>query len=273
MEAVAPALFAACLETLRDRPAGLLTDVDGTLSHLAPTPDSAVVADEIRHALASLARELRVVAVISGRAAADARRLVGVDGLVYVGNHGLEELKDGQARWDPAAEPYRSALAAARQALASLPIEIPGAILEDKGPTISIHYRLAAAPPDARERILARLRPFLPTLRITEGKMVVEARPPVDVAKATAVTRLVEQFDLRGAIYLGDDRTDVGAFAALRGLRDSAKGRPIRALALSVAGPETPPEVLQAADAIVPGVDAVGALLRRLSDALEGGQG
>lgn len=260
----------ACREALRTAPAGLLTDVDGTISPIAPTPAEARVSDEIRSALSRLATELRVVAVITGRAATNARGLVDVPGLLYVGNHGMEELANGSTRWEPAAEPFRPLLSDAAAAVADLPDRIAGVIVEDKGPTLSIHYRQAASPEDARSQILASLRRFGGKLRVTTGKMVVEVRPPVEISKATAVRRIVETHRLRGAVYLGDDRTDLAAFEVLRELRVGAGEARRRTYGVAVAGPETPSDVLAAADAVVSGVEAVATLFQRLADDLEG---
>lgn len=260
----------ACRETLRSAPAGLLTDVDGTISPIAPTPAEARVSDEIRSALSRLATKLRVVAVITGRAAANARGLVGVPGLLYVGNHGMEELANGSARWEAAVEPFRPLLSEAVAAVAHLPDRIPGVIVEDKGPTLSIHYRMATSPDEARDQIRKELRPFDERLRITAGKMVIEVRPPVDISKASAVRHIVENHALRGVVYLGDDRTDVGAFEVLRVLRQGAAEADCRTYGVAVAGAETPDAVLAAADGVVSGVDAVTTLIQRLADELEG---
>lgn len=256
-----------CWATLRVPSAGLLTDVDGTISRIAPTPGAARVGDEIRGALGRLAGELAVVAIVTGRAVADARRLVGVPNLAYVGNHGMEVWAGAGSRWEPRVEPYRPLLEQARAAVEAVPRRIPGAIVEDKGPTLSVHYRRTAAPAEARIAILDQLQPFQDRLRITEGKMVVEVRPPVEVSKATAVRQIVEDHALRGAVYLGDDRTDIGAFQALRVLGASPGGP--RTFSVAVRGAETPPEVLAAADSVVAGVNEVAVLLQRLADALD----
>jgi trehalose 6-phosphate phosphatase len=227
------------------------------------------VEEDVRDALGRLARELTVVAVITGRSMADARRLVGLPELIYLGNHGMEEGTGTGSRWEPSVEAYRPLLGRVLAAVQAIPREIPGTIVEDKGPTLSIHYRVAARPEDARARILELLDPFRDYLRVTEGKMVVEVRPPVELSKATAARRVVDKGQLRGAVFLGDDRTDVGAFAALRALRATPGGP--RTLGVAVAGAGTPPDVIEAADRVVSGVDDVAALLRHLADALEGG--
>jgi trehalose 6-phosphate phosphatase len=234
-------------------------------------PAAAVVDARIRDSLRRLARVLRLVAVISGRGALDAHRIVGVDGLVYVGNHGLERLDRGALLWDAAAEPVRPGLARTVRALRQVLADEPGVIVEDKGATASVHYRLS---PDS-ERVGPAIRRLVEDvaddLRITEGKMVVEIRPPIDVSKGTIVRQLVGEHHLAGVVYLGDDRTDVDAFRALRALRGADGGPVIRTLSVAVAGSETPPEVTSEADAVIPGVAAAGTLVEELAEQLEGG--
>jgi trehalose 6-phosphate phosphatase len=234
-------------------------------------PAAAVVDARIRDSLRRLARVLRLVAVISGRGALDAHRIVGVDGLVYVGNHGLERLDRGALRWDPAAEPFRPALARTVRALRQVLADEPGVIVEDKGATASVHYRLSPDPERVGPAIRRLVEDVADDLRITEGKMVVEIRPPIDVSKGTIVRQLVGEHHLAGVVYLGDDRTDVDAFRALRALRGADGGPVIRTLSVAVAGSETPPEVTSEADAVIPGVAAVGTLVEELAEQLEGG--
>ncbi|MBA3413986.1 MAG: hypothetical protein H0U10_02020, partial [Chloroflexia bacterium] len=88
-----PALLDRCRAVLRRAPAGLLSDIDGTLSDIAPTPADAFVAEGIKESLRRLAARLALVAVVSGRAAEAGRTMVGVDELLYVGNHGMERLR------------------------------------------------------------------------------------------------------------------------------------------------------------------------------------
>src|SRR3954454_4110447 len=98
-EALAPeveAVVAACMEVLRDTPSAVVTDIDGTISAIAPTPAEAMVDPGAKAALDLLARKLAVVVVVSGRAPRDAAAMVGLPGVVYVGNHGLERIVRGE---------------------------------------------------------------------------------------------------------------------------------------------------------------------------------
>jgi len=243
-------------------PSGLLTDLDGTLSPIAPTPELARVAPGARVALRALVRRLAVVAVLTGRSAMDARRMLRVPGVTYVGNHGMEALV-GRRRWiHPDAARAAPAIAAV---LAGLPARLrrDDVRYEPKGLTASIHYRGARDAPAARAAILAALAalPEAATLRITEGRRVVELRPPIEVSKGTAAECLLRRGSLRGALFLGDDRTDLDAMRALH----AARARGVRTLAVAVASAEAPPELLAEADGVVESVAAVEALLGALA--------
>ena len=122
----------------------------------------------------------------------------------------------------------------------------PGVLLEDKGPSLAIHYRLAAEPAAVRERVLAVLGGAggAGDLPVREGKMLIEVLPPVAVNKGTAIARTVERRALASVLVLGDDTTDVDAFEAVRGLRG---GGVVEALAVAVSD-DAPEALLAAAD-------------------------
>ena len=232
----APVVASPALERrLAGTPLLVLLDVDGTLAPIAPRPEEAAVPPETRRAVAALAsRPGTHVALVSGRSAADARRLVAVSNVHAIGNHGCEVMApDGDVVVDPAVAPYRDALALVARALEPLLAEVPGVLLEDKVWTLSVHYRLADP------GIVPRLRGVVADvaarhgLPITEGKKVLEVRPPVTVDKGTAVLALAERIGALGdgasLLYAGDDTTDEDAFRRLR-------ERTPRAVTVRVAG-------------------------------------
>ncbi|HEY7064945.1 MAG TPA: trehalose-phosphatase [Chloroflexota bacterium] len=256
------ALVAAARAVLREPQAALLVDIDGTLSRIAPTPEAATVSPAARDAVRALLGQLTVVAAISGRSASDARRMLDLPGVLYIGNHGMEA-RIGQYHWThPEAEACRAQVA---RVLREVERCLPNADLgfESKGLTASIHYRGAADPAACREAVLAAVAasPDAAPLRITEGRQVVELRPPVAVSKGTAATCLLRRYGLCGALFLGDDRTDLDAVRALHTAR--AEGL-ARVLAVAVASAEAPAELLAEADGTVDGVAGVEALLAKL---------
>jgi trehalose 6-phosphate phosphatase len=221
--------------------AAILLDVDGVLASIVPRPEDARVPAATRSELQRLVERYALVGCVSGRTSADAARVVGVDGIVYAGSHGLE--------LEPEAERWREPL----QAFAA-DVDWP---LEDKGLTVSFHYRGAPDEEAARaelERVAERARAV--GLRARFGRKVLELLPPVDADKGTAVRRLLDERALERALYAGDDTTDLDAFAALGGLE-----LPVR---VAVASAEGPAELRDAADVVVAGPEEVLQLLRRL---------
>lgn len=269
-ETVDPVTRQRVLDVLTLQPAGLFTDIDGTISAIAATPSEAIVTARAREALRCLAERVAVVGAVTGRAADDGTRMLDIPGLLVVGNHGMEWLHR-ETRWvNPAAEASRAALAAA---LVEIGEAVVGAgmadavVLEDKRLSASIHYRLAGDHLLARDVILDAAGSVASRhgLRVTEGRFVVELRPEVVINKGTAITALVQEHALNGVVYFGDDITDVDAFVAIRELRDSGA---VTAESVAVLSAETHPSVSSMADVTVPGVEACIDLLASLADAL-----
>jgi trehalose 6-phosphate phosphatase len=237
------------------------TDIDGVLAPIVPTPDMSEVPEELRELLRRLSERYLVVAGVSGRAAEDAAKLVGLEELVYYGNHGFEILRGGEVEAIPEAEPYRAAIeeleAKAREELEPL-----GAFVEEKGITASVHYRNVSPQVGKRCKAFVEREGERLGLRITAGRGVVEARPPVRADKGTAVRRLVEEYRARKALFIGDDTTDLDAFRELEGLRE--EGVLAETLRIGVASDEGPPEIRGEADLVVDGVEGVGGILRAL---------
>lgn len=261
------AIFDRVLSVLKAERAGLITDIDGTISYLAASPAAARVSQPLRSHLAALAARLTLVAIVSGRSCADSRALIGLDGLVYVGNHGLEMFTRNGLVVQSEARVYRHQIAALLEELRPVCRRLAGVIVEDKGATASVHYRLVERAEEARKTLLEAIHnsPLAAGLSITEGKMVIEVRPPVQVNKGTAVRNLIEEYSLIGVAYLGDDLTDVDAFETLASL-DSRSA--CRCLSIAVAGPETPERVRSVANLHLDGVSEVEHMLGLLARAL-----
>ena len=239
----------------------LLTDIDGTLAPVVPTPDMSEVSDEIRDSLQRLSRECLLVAAISGRKTEDALGLLGLEEVVYFGNHGFEILRDGEVEVIPEALPYLERVQELEQ-LAREELGPEGAFVEEKGITASVHYR--NVPREVGERCVEFVKSEGERLglRITVGRGVVEARPPIRADKGTAVRTLVEEYRPEKAMFIGDDTTDLDAFHELARLREEGRLREI--LRVGVASEEGPQEIRIQADIGVDGVDGVGRVLRAL---------
>lgn len=196
-------------------------DFDGTLAPIAPRPEEAGLTSEMRRLLQRLSRRVPLV-IISGRSLSDIRSRVGLPGLFYVGNHGLEIAGCGLRYRMENADPWRRTLKSLGDRLRKRLEGLPGIFIEDKGLTLSVHFRLAGR---GIRRIAARrlaegLRPLQRRrqVRIGRGKAVWEIRPPIDWDKGRAVSWLLRQARFRGRwpLYIGDDETDQDAFRAIR---------------------------------------------------------
>jgi trehalose 6-phosphate phosphatase len=233
------------LAPLREAPeeTALLFDVDGTLAPIAPLPGLARVPAETKAELARLAGSYLLVACISGRSGEDAAALVGVDGIRYVGNHGLE--------LDEQAAGFATQIAAFRDS-----VELP---VEDKGLSLSYHYRSAQDQKGARaelERVAERAR--AEGLDARWGRKVLEIRPPVEADKGTAVRALLTSAPVRCGLYAGDDTTDLDAF---EGLAQAGLEYVVR---IAVASEEGPDALMEAADLTVPGPAELARVLATL---------
>jgi trehalose 6-phosphate phosphatase len=235
----------AVLAPLVEAPAesAVLLDVDGVLAPIVARPELSAVPEPTKAELRRLVGRYRLVACVSGREGADARRLVGVDGVQVVGNHGLELVEE--------ADELAREIAAFRDTL-TWPVE-------DKGLSLSLHYREAPDEAAARaelERVAQRARAA--GLVPRWGRKVLEIRPPVEADKGTAVRTLVERSGARRALYAGDDTTDLDAFAALAG---AGLEHVVR---VAVASDEGPRELRAAADLVVASPGEFERLLRAL---------
>jgi trehalose-phosphatase len=244
-----------------DRP-GLFVDFDGTISHLAPTPGEAVVSSRAAASLRRLAVDLSLVCVISGRAAGDLRNKVGLDRVLYVGNHGAEQMEDGSVRVVPGLEEYSQKIGRVLDKLRES-VDIPGISWENKGYSAAVHFRATKEPERARSALQAALKDLgnVAGLHVFWGKMLLEIRPPTGIHKGYALRSLVRERSLNGAIFIGDDMTDLDALVALKEMRDQGS---IRGLGVAVVDEDTPEELVRAADYALQGVSEVEELLERL---------
>jgi len=247
-------------------PFGLIFDVDGTIAEIAPTAEAVRVTPKCKKHLRSLVKRLPLVAAISGRLAKVVRRLVGVDGVVYYGNHGLERWLKGKVEIIPSAQGYVEKTAAAIKELSPLLLPL-GVVFEDKGAGLVFHYRTLPQRERVRETILKEISHSSAAqwFKIDQARAVIELRPPLEVTKGSVVRELIKSYHLKAAVYMGDDVSDIDAFDTIRTLSRSAI---FQGLALGVVGEETPPEVAQRADLLLRGVSEVEAFLSWLDETI-----
>src|SRR4030042_3094033 len=173
-----------------------LSDYDGTLTPIVDEPESAILFRETRKLLRKLTKDRRyTVGIVSGRALPDLKSKVGLEGIIYAGNHGLEMEGCGSSFLEPIAEEMRPLLNILGQVLSATVRGIKGAFVENKGLTLSVHYRTVdeieeRKVEDAFSRITDPLR-VTGKIKITRGKKVYEIRPPVDWDKGKAIAWLM----------------------------------------------------------------------------------
>ena len=199
----------------------LFLDFDGTLAPIAASPREASLPEKTRLLLEKLKAVLSIV-IVSGRSLSDIRERVGLTGLSYAGNHGLEwaiEDAEGHMRIEEShVERIREVSAVLKPLLASY----EGALIEEKGYTVALHFRMVDAA--RRDALLYEAGEALLPIRerggitVTHGKMLIEVRPDVPWHKGAFIRMAIDRLS-RGknvlSIFIGDDETDEDAFSTL----------------------------------------------------------
>lgn len=257
--------FEAALGCLDLQRLALVTDFDGTLSEFVPDLENAVIHPDIPPSLCHLAVKLRLTAVMSGRAARDVEGRVGIKSIVYVGNHGAEQMVDGVLSVAAGVEDAESHLQDLLERLAGA-ADDPGLVLENKRYSASLHFRRASDEEQVVERLQYAIRtmPDLGGFEIYWGNKILEFRHRNSVNKGVALARLIDEWRPNSVIFLGDDTTDADALKVLK--QRSGVGE-IQGLGIAVIQDGTPASVLDSADYSLDGVPEVAAFLSRLHTA------
>lgn len=256
-------------DVFAERPLGLVFDIDGTLSPIASTPQEARLFPGVVDLLEDLSL-LAHIAILTGREINDGASMINLDGLTYIGAHGLEWYK-GLPQPEtlhilPEAvqyiQPARELLLYAAKQLE----QEAGVLVEHKRIGGAIHYRLAPNPAEARQKILAILEaPAADRFHLTDDKYTIELRMPLAMDKGRAIRQLVRDWNLQGILFAGDSRTDLDALCELVQLRREGK----KTLGVVVQHMDTAPELLRQADVIVHEVEGMVAFLQECVQALQ----
>ena len=241
--------------------AAILFDIDGTLAPIVRHASDATVPEETRLRLIELSKRYGTVACVSGRSAAVARQMVSIGSIAYIGNHGSELLRPGSsvATVDPRVAEWAGRVREFAARADTPTLQQLRVRREDKGAIVAFHWRGA---PDEGAALVAvaalELAAADAGLETHRGRKVLEIRPPVAIDKGRGIRWLLADDPPTGALYVGDDYTDVDAFVGLR----SVVGE--RAVCIGVRSEETPAELEAAADAMVDGPRGVRELLELL---------
>jgi trehalose 6-phosphate phosphatase len=255
------------LRPLKDDPehAAVLLDVDGVLAPIVQHPDDAHMPETTRRPLIEIAKRYGVVACVSGRRASDARRVVSLGSIAYLGSHGSEILRPGSisTEMDRELQAWTRRVQNFAREHYSEELRRLRVRLEDKEAIAALHWREV---PD-EEEAEAAIRKVAEAAEKAGfnahwGRKVLEIRPPVRIDKGAGIVSLLRDTELAAALYVGDDTTDLDAF---RGLGELVEMGSLKtALRVGVISDETPPALEEAADVMVDGTDGVRDLLRAL---------
>lgn len=243
----------------------IFLDIDGTLAPIVELASDAHVHERTRQLLIQVARRYSIVACVSGRRASEARAMVSVGSISYLGSHGIELLRAGwtEPMLDPALDDWTRRVQEFGREVDSPDLRRRRVRIEDKGAIIAFHWRGAPDEENARAAIdsIAE-RAESAGFRTHWGRKVLEVRPAVRIDKGAGITSFLADAAVEMALYAGDDRTDLDAFRALGEL--AVQGRLKRVMRVGVRSEEGPEEVVGEADFIVEGTDGVRDLLQML---------
>lgn len=240
------------LDKIKENPdnSGIFTDIDGTISEIAPTPGEAFVSEDFKELLNQLSSKYKIVGVISGRSITDAKEMIGVKNIFYSGLHGIETLWNEEYSASVDIETYKSVFKAVMGEL-SIP---DGVYMENKGLVLAFHYRKC---PENHQLLEDSLKPLAEkyNLIIKSGKMVFELTLNVKMDKGKIIDKICLDFNLETVFYAGDDVTDLDGFDGVH----RNKG-----VAVGVVGDDSPGEIRNKADICLSSVDEMKEVFKYL---------
>ena len=264
---VTAALLSEALAPLRADPArgAILLDIDGTLAPIVEHAADASVPETTRQMLISITRRYGLVACVSGRPASEARAMVAIGTMSYLGSHGAELLRAGWTEpvLDPTVAEWGRRIHAFGREVDTPDLRRKRVRVEDKRAIVAFHWRGAPDEDQAHQAVekIAR-RAEEAGLHTHWARKVLEVRPPVKIDKGAGISSFLENSDVSTALYVGDDATDLDAFRALGKLVE--EGKIDRAIRVGVSSEEGPSEIPDEADIVVDGTGGVQNLLARL---------
>ncbi len=240
--------------------AGIFCDFDGCLAPIVPDPTTSEALPGALETLEALARRFKVVAIVSGRSAADLARRAPAMGVWLVGLHGMEELRGDRVWTSPEAEAARETVQRVAERLEHELAGVSGAVLEPKGLALAVHFRRAEDPLEAELKATPIVLDAAEEagLSVVPGRMILEVRPRVGGDKGDAVRRIITTEGLGAALYGGDDVVDLPAFEALGALET--------AIRVAVTSPEAPADLTAGADIVLDSPEQFVRLLRQIAE-------
>lgn len=248
-----------------DNKTAIITDIDGTISKIVPTPMEATVSQDMKKTIEKLLSKYPLTGIITGRSIENAFDMLEIKDLIYIGNHGLEYLKNGEIHIDSAVKKYIPLIKELTREIKTKLKDKNCILFQDKGLSFTVHYRLCDDAEEIRKialDIISKLEESK-QLKIAEGRKVIEIRPPIGHDKGTIIEKLILENNIKKIVYLGDDITDADAFSKLNELNRQNK---IKSVNIVVSSKETPDFVRQNADFYVMSVNEIKKFFEWLTD-------
>lgn len=204
----------------------ILSDYDGTLTPIVGSPEKAILNNKTRNLLKKLKSDKKfLLGIISGRKISDVKKHVNIRNIYYAGNHGFEIEGPNFKFTFPVGRKIKNNLKKVFLKLRRRLNKINGVLCENKGFTVTVHYRLAKAKDYLNiKKIIHELAKPLVTkkiIKLSSGKKVIELKPTINWHKGKAIKFIIDRISnkinvLPLIIYLGDDKTDEDAFKAIQ---------------------------------------------------------
>jgi trehalose 6-phosphate phosphatase len=241
----------------------IFSDLDGTLCEIAPTPDLAAMEQSMKRSLAEVVRLYGVVAIITGRDSRNAKKMVGIEDILYAGNHGLEYLEGEKHFYFDGMEKHVAKIDEAYTDLTGFQF-VDGVTIEKKYLGIAIHYREVVNKEQAKTELEEKAKSVALSkrLKIGYGRSVIELKPDVKQDKGSAIRELCRLKNMKRVMYAGDDITDLDGFRELKRMREDG----LDTLSLAVASKEIDDSVLNDADYIIKSVKEMERVIEFLSE-------
>jgi len=242
----------------------IITDIDGTISEIVPTPMEATVNGKIKDTIQKVARKFEFTGVMTGRSVNNALEMMDNKNIIYIGNHGLEQFRNGKIIVDPKVKDYIPVIKRVADRIQKELDDYDCILFQDKELSFTVHYRLCNDDKIRKKAldVIAKINDSK-DLKIAEGRKVIEIRPPIGHDKGTILEMFIAENNIEKLIYLGDDITDSDAFYTLNELNENKE---VQTASIVVTSKETPEYVKESADFYVNSVDEVHEFFKWISE-------
>jgi trehalose 6-phosphate phosphatase len=253
------------LESFKEGNSVVITDIDGTISEITSEPANAEITQEMRNILNVLSSKFKFVGVLTGRDINDALNIIKLKKLVYMGNHGLQRLKNGKIVVDPRVEAYIPIIKEIYNELNSKLNCVDGFKFDYKKLSLTVHHNKCRSKFEAKKEILNTISTMAlgKLVKVVEGRDLVEIRPPIGDDKGSVLQKFISENNIKRIIYLGDDINDVCAFKKLDELNQDHM---VTGISIAVNSEEVPEFVKESANFYVENIHETYNFLKWLGD-------